>query len=143
MSTKERYKNGQYLPKVKQAAGVRLGTYIVLSIMCDRSEYDRPEVTISKREISEKTTLCPKTVKSALQYLRKIGAIVPIKGFAGGSGVATTYRLCIVGEGERSIDQLPKGRVCPPKMFSDWHRKLGIAEAMSRKKRYEAGEDLE
>ena len=67
MSTKERYKSGQHLPRVKQAAGVRLGTYIVLSIMCDRSEYDRPEVTISKREISEKTTLCPKTVNFQLK----------------------------------------------------------------------------
>lgn len=141
--TSPKYKSGQYLPRVKQAACVRLGVYIVLSIMCDRSEFDRPEVTITKREICEKTTLCAKTVKNALKHLRKIGAIVPIQGFQGGSGVATTYRLCIVGEGERPLDQIAQGRVCPPLVFAQWHRELGISEAMHRKRRYESGEDVE
>ena len=107
--------------------------------MCDRSEMDRPEVTISKREIEAKTGLCKKTIKKALQHLRALGVILPLKGFEGGSGVATTYRLCDLGQGDAKQPEVDgKGRKCPPKLFSEWHKHLGITAAMQRKERYEA-----
>lgn len=105
---------------------------------------DRPEVTITKREIEAKTGLCKKTIKKALQHLRALKVIVPIKGFEGGSGVATTYRLCDLGQGDAEQPEVDeKGRKCPPKLFSEWHKRFGINEAFVRKARYEAGEDIE
>jgi hypothetical protein len=112
--------------------------------MCARAEYDRPETTVTREFLATRLGYTIKTVKGALRELRAEGSIVPIAGFAGGRGIATTYRLEVVGQGAAYVDpDAGKGRPCPPAIFSRWHRLHGMSAAMTMKKRYEAGETVE
>lgn len=139
----ERYKSGRHLPAVKRAAGVRLGTWLVLAALCDRAEYDSPTVTITKDQISEITGLERKAVQRGLSKLRAKGVIVPTQGFAGGKGVAVTYTLEIIGQGAETATEKPeRARKCPPALVSKWHKFKGMAEALERKRRYEDGESV-
>lgn len=141
--TKERYKSGHFLPKVKAAAKVRIGAWQVLTALCDRSEYDRPEVTITKKQIARITGLERKAIQRGLSALRERGVIAAIEGAEGGRGVAVTYRLNIVGEATETPETEPKKRPCPPDLFARWHKLHGMDEAIRRKRRYEGGEDIE
>jgi DNA-binding transcriptional ArsR family regulator len=141
--TKERYKSGRHLPRVKRAAKVRLGAYLVLSALCDRSSYKRPEVTITKRQIANITGLERKAIQRGLSLLRERGVITAIEGLDGGRGMAVTYRLNIVGEDQGAGQTPDKVRKCPPQWTASWHKDRGIDYAMDRKRRYEAGEDFE
>lgn len=137
----DRYKSGGHLPRVKSAAKVRMGEWQVLSALCDRSEYDRPEVTITKNQIHEITGLERKAIQRGLAGLREKGVIVPTQGFAGGKGVAVTYSLVIVGQGDNSQPQGESGAGDYPS-FTQWqHEQGGIkrnyGDYLSDKKRYE------
>lgn len=80
----------------------------------------------------------------ALSELRAEGSIVPIAGFGGGRGIATKYRLDVVGQGAAFVDpDAGKGRACPPQLFSRWHKMHGMDKAMEMKRRYVAGEAVE
>lgn len=118
------YKSGHHLPRVKHASGVRLGAWLVLAALCDRSSYKKPEVTITKAQISKITGLERKAVQRGLAKLRSKGVIEPIKGFAGGAGVATTYRLVVIGQGGELQPQEDAGEGIFPS-FEKWQDQQG------------------
>ena len=139
--TKDRYKSGYHLPRVKKAAKVRMGEWQVLSALCDRSEYDRPEVTITKNQIHEITGLERKAIQRGLAGLRAKGVIEPILGFAGGKGVAVTYRLVIVGQGGETQPQ-GNGAGGDFPSFEKWQHEQGgikrsFSDYLAEKKRYD------
>jgi hypothetical protein len=141
--TTERYKSGHHLPRVKRAAKVRMGAWQVLSALGDRSEFDRPEVTITKMQIHKATGLERKAIQRGLAELRAKGVITAIDGAEGGRGVAVTYRLNIIADATEQTAQEQIKRKCPPELFSRWHKMHGLDEAIYRKNRYESGENIQ
>ena len=102
----DNYSHGSHTAKVLRSSKAKYGAFSVLSLLCHRAEYDKPEVTITKAQLSAVTGLERKAVQRALRDLRDAGSIVPIKHFEGGKGNAVTYQLVIVGQGgsEAEID---------------------------------------
>jgi len=97
---KDRYSHASHTYAVKRGAselGVRLGSRIVLDCLCDRAEFDRPQVTITKPQIVKHTGLERKAVQRGLQYLRELGVIDVLRGIEGGRGKAVTYALVVKG----------------------------------------------
>lgn len=73
------------------------GASRVLQVMWAAAEFDRPSVTITKQQIMAKAPCSLSSVKRALKFLRDEGSIKPLKNWQGGSGVPTTWRLCVPG----------------------------------------------
>ena len=93
------YSHGSHTLKVMKGSKARCGGRSVLSVMCMRSEFKKPEVTITKQQLANLTGLERKAVQRALVFLRDEGSIIPIAHFEGGSGHAVTYRLVALGQG--------------------------------------------
>ena len=96
--------------RVMKGSKARCGARSVLSVMCMRSEFSKPEVTIAKSELIKLTGLERKAVQKALVFLRSEKSIVPIAHFEGGSGKAVTYRLDAIGQGAEQLEKPPQGR---------------------------------
>lgn len=138
----ERYTPASHIDRVIKGSSARNSARVLLLEICRRSEFDKPESTFTKEQVSETTQLSPTSVVRALRELRKEGVIVPVKGYTGGRGVAATYRLCIVGEGPEAAPE-PKGRKVSVERFSDWCKRHGYDGAAERKRRYENGETID
>lgn len=104
------YSHSSHTLKVMKGSKARCGGRSVLSVMCMRSEFNRPEVTISKSELIKLTGLERKAVQKALVFLRAEKSIVPIAHFEGGSGKAVTYRLDVIGQGAEQTKEPQRGR---------------------------------
>lgn len=140
-----KYSHARHIDKVLKGSQLKYSARAVLQEICRRAEFDRPESTITKPQLMRILGYDVKTIKHALAALRGEGCIVPIAGFEGGKGRATTYRLVALGQGtEEEAEEAGQGaRKCPPELFMHWHKHLGMTEAMQLLKRYEAGEELD
>lgn len=137
---KRDYSHASHTLKVLKASGAKYCANRVLLVMCMRSEFDKPEVTITKREIAALTKLERKAVQKGLRMLKEEGSIVPIANLEGGSGNAVTYRLDVVGQGGHGAPveegQGPKRRF-PASEFSRIHKADGLGAAMDAKRAFE------
>lgn len=104
----EVYVHARHVDKVVKASSARCSARSVLLEICRRADYKRPESTFTKEQLSKSTGFVTRTIVTALQALRAEGSIVPIQHFEGGRGRATTYRLCIVGQGAETPTDNPK-----------------------------------
>lgn len=93
MKPSSSYKRQKHLNAVIACSGVHHAARHVLEVLCRISEFDRPEVTITKPQIQDETGLCPNTVRAALRALKARGLAQPIRNRKGGRGIAVTYRL--------------------------------------------------
>ncbi len=135
--SKDNYSHAAHTLKVLKGSKARCGGRAVLSVMCMRAEFKKPEVTITKAQITSLTGLERKAVQRALAFLRDEGSIVPVAHFEGGSGHAVTYRLEALGQGS---DDAPKadraGRVRSMRqrlMADDSRLTFGEAQALAEK----------
>ena len=101
-------KNRAFLRDVKSNSLARNGTRQVLDAIIFAAAsgpgmyQDPPSVTITKTQIVVETSLCLRTVKTALQFLRAEGSIFPTQGIEGGRAKAVTYCFGVMGEGGQS-----------------------------------------
>lgn len=134
---KDEYSHASHTLKVLKSSKARCGGRAVLSVMCMRSEFKKPEVTITKAQISKLTGLERKAVQRALVFLRDEGTIVPVAHFEGGSGHAVTYRLDVVGQGDAEGPKDDRaGRVRSMRqrlMAEDSRLTFGEAQALAEK----------
>lgn len=93
------YSHGSHTDRVIKSSCARNAARVVLLEACRRADYGKPETTFTKNQLQETTGLCLKSIREALRFLRAEGSLEPVQGFAGGRGVAVTYRLCPVGQG--------------------------------------------
>ncbi len=96
------YSHASHIAKVISGSKARCGGRSVLFAMCQRAEFSRPEVTITKAQLQKMTGLARKAVQYGLAKLRDEGSIVPIAHFEGGSGHAVTYRLVALGQAQEA-----------------------------------------
>lgn len=106
MAKKAKEKGGYRAKEFKNAViadftGKR-GAAHILEVICAISQFDKPEATFTKKQLAERARCCSDTVRTHLRELRRLGVIVPLKGYSGGQGVATTYRLHAIGEAGRA-----------------------------------------
>lgn len=102
-------KNGRgYLNRVQSASMARNGARMVLQYLCSQAMVyaEVPTVTVTKSQIIAGTGISIRSLKRALKFLRDEGCIIPTQGFAGGSGMAVTYRFCVVGQGGEDSEEL-------------------------------------
>ena len=97
------YRRQTHLNSVLRASAARYTGWAILEALCRLSEFERPEVTITKDQLEREARRTLKCIKRGLQELRDEGTIVPVKNFAGGRGNAVTYRLCIA-KGARAAE---------------------------------------
>lgn len=93
MTKAYKYSHAGHTSKVIKSSGVRMASLIILQYLCARAEFELPEVTITKAQIENALGLERKAVQRGLATLRRLGIIVPKRGFEGGRGVAVTYSL--------------------------------------------------
>lgn len=87
------YSRQRHINAVLRCYRGKVRSRAILETMCRLSEFDRPEVIITKPQLVEETGRCWNTVKSALAELREAGSILPVKNQLGGRGNAVTWRL--------------------------------------------------
>ncbi len=87
------YSHASHTTKVLKSSKARCGQRMVLQCMCARADFKKPEVVITKNQISDYTGLERKAVQRAIKFLREEGTIRPIAGERGGKGVAVRYQL--------------------------------------------------
>ncbi|WP_420012155.1 hypothetical protein [Tateyamaria sp.] len=90
-----KYGRQSYLNDVLAASSSTHSAKHVLHVMFCRSEFDRPEVTIKKRQIAKDTGLRRESIRLALRFLEAEGTIAIISGGRGGRSVPVTYKLLI------------------------------------------------
>lgn len=105
-----KYNHQSHTQSVLRSAPCKGNAKTLLAVMCIRSEFDAPEVTITKPQLIRWIGCDEKTVKRALRLLKDLGCIVPIRDLEGGRGNAVTYRLCVVGEAPEAPDTAPERR---------------------------------
>lgn len=93
MPKSSNYSHQRHTNRVIKSSKGRIAARMVLQCMCRRSEFDRPEVTITKNQISADTGLERKAIQRALRTLKAEGTIDAIANAEGGRGNATTYEL--------------------------------------------------
>lgn len=99
-ATKKTENAAMLATKLTQSGYVR-----VLQVMWRAADFDKPRVTITKQQIMAKAPCSLSTVKRALKALRDEGSVIPLKNWEGGSGIATTWRLCIAGHASTPADE--------------------------------------
>lgn len=131
------YSHGSHVHFVMKSSKARCGARSVLGVLCLRSEFDRPEVKITKDQLAEFTGLERKAVQKALRDLREEGVIVPIRNFEGGRGNAVTYRLEVVGQGDAETpkdDRAVRVRSMRQRLMAEDSRlTFGEAQALAEK----------
>ena len=102
----DKYRPRKHLNAVMAASSGTHSMKYVLEYMCWCSEWDRPEVTITKQQLVDHFGIHVKTVQKALSSLKNEGSIEVIHNGLGGRGNAPRYRLLIRPKGEHNT---PKG----------------------------------
>ena len=70
--------------------------------MCRRSEFNTNTVKITTAQLVKQARRCNRTIKEATRTLKREGSIVPILDMTGGRGLAVTYSLEAIGQGEEN-----------------------------------------
>ncbi len=102
------YRHRKHMNAVLGGSNATYAAWAVLEAMVRLAEFDRPEVTVTKSQLMDEAKRSWPRIKIALKILREEGSIEPIKNILGGRGNATTYRLCVIGQGSKSIKSTPK-----------------------------------
>ncbi len=87
------YRPRTHLNKVLAASFSTHSERHILLCLCWRAEFDRPEVTITKRQIAAMTGLSVGHIAASLRSLESEGSITVIRNRFGGRSRAPTYRL--------------------------------------------------
>ena len=103
--SEETYRYRKYCNAVMAASSSKHSTKHVLRIMCWQSEFDRPDVTITKPQLASLAGIHTETVRVALRYLEAEGSIKVIYNGLGGRGNAPTYRLLAARKGADYLDK--------------------------------------
>jgi len=87
------------------ATSAEYSTARILEKMWDEADFDRPHVVITKEQLMSLCRCSVQTVKIAWKFLRDEGSIKPVKGWEGGRGKPTTWRLCVAGRDVTPSDE--------------------------------------
>jgi hypothetical protein len=136
--SKGEYSHGAHVDNVIKQSKAKHGSRTILLEACRRADYGKPFSTFTKKQLHETTGLCDKTIREALRFLRAEGTLVPTQGFAGGKGVAVTYRLVAVGQGAQvttsRTDRAGAVRAMRSRIMAENPRlTFGEAQAMAEK----------
>lgn len=77
--------------KVLAGTGARYAHKEVLRVMMEKGEFDRPAVTITRKQIEKHTGFDTNTVKAAYRVLKAEGSIKAIYNALGGRGNAVVF----------------------------------------------------
>ncbi len=94
------YRRESFTNAVLKAAPGNQVVVAVLMYMCKLSDFDRPEVTLTKSQIAQVTKLSHKSVQRAIKTLVSGGTLEIIDNARGGRGNAPRYRLLIAVKGD-------------------------------------------
>ena len=94
------YKPRTYMNAVLRASRSTHSARAVLLVMCWQSEFNRPEVTITKPQIAQETGLSDWSIRMAIRRLKSEGSIEVVRNRLGGRGNAPTYRLNVSKGGD-------------------------------------------
>jgi len=97
MAKDDVYRHRTHINAVLRGSCAGYAGWAVLEALCRLAEFDRPEVTVTKKQLQSEAKRGITQTKAGLKFLREEGTIVPIRNFQGGRGNATTYRLCVAG----------------------------------------------
>lgn len=104
----------------KAASQATNGAARVLQVMWSAAEFDAPRVKITKQQIMAKAPCSLSSCKRALKFLRAEGSIKPMKNWEGGSGVVTTWRLCVPGSSTTPADDQIEAMEAKRKREAAW-----------------------
>ena len=99
----EQYQSRRHLNRVLAASSSTHSARAVLMVMCWRSDFERPEVSITKPQIAEATGLHLESIRLAFRFLADEGSIEVIRNALGGRGNAPRYRLQIAHKGANNL----------------------------------------
>jgi len=127
------YKRQRHLNAVLSASKVRGNAIAVLLYCCHHSSFDEPEITITKDQLCDNLRAGRRAIAEALADLRREGSLKAKRGLAGGRSVPVTYRLCIVGAGDRTATTAPAPKSRDQERetaFRAYSRKFGAVVAL-------------
>ncbi|QIE44467.1 hypothetical protein G5B38_02390 [Pseudohalocynthiibacter aestuariivivens] len=104
------FRRQSFINAVQAASAAKDGARNLLLLACIKCEFDRPEVTVTKDQACDFLNTSRSTVQRALRELKAEGSLVPIRNAVGGHGLATTYSIRIVGQGDTAASVVAEGR---------------------------------
>ncbi len=129
-----KYKRQSHLTAVAKSSGAKGVGVNVLLYCCMMSEFDRPEVTVTKDQICDVVNAGRRAVAEGLKFLREEGTIKPKRGLLGGKHVPVTYELCV--KGGLSAYHEKQAELDREKEFRALSRKFGPVAALEMMKKY-------